>query len=595
MEYFFFSALVSFLLMTPVLRNPGFRNKIAKSIVLHLTLSLIVIVLFVVSELTHFPEYFVGHSTIGSAESVRILLGLYFGCIWRCVWHHLLWHPQRMSLEAPEARQNDQPWSTSKGNYIRAVANWPTIILSAVFMVALLVPHLDGWLSSAKDIRIGGFGLTLSDQSTRAFDAVEQITYSEVRDIIPDSIVAAIILNGWSQIVDKDRIYYSLIEHTVTDQTPPRWLRKRDRAADGALLLEDAQELIDSLIGPYLRCVHAMYFTERSDPESIRVSLRPVSLALERFIANDTVVMDEVVEAINTGLDSLRQLAPEQNAPCSGSLAETHHPHHPFFRTNFEKNVRDAYYIYLYVAHLKLLQGNLPGTTLFLDKHGEPFEDEGNYLWFRGFVSYIGDEPIENMVDWMRKGRDVALRAMAALRMEKKRRRIDGAHVHARLPRIVSDSWIAQYEEQMERLRYRVSLFENQAAYEVTRAIAAGWKIKKETKSIGARYLKNLEQYIDSDAVREGNVLDDLTLMSFEDTVGLGNLVLGLNDGTLSEREAHKALERLRRAERLADELWLNANEQGGQEQRRLIELNRKKIHNHLAFAARILTRTYVQ
>ena len=556
MDYFFYSALVSFFLFAPFLRSRLICNFLPKW-VLQVLIGIAILLLIVGLGLCVVPEYFQRGTIIGPTETVRILLGLYFGCICRLVWNYFAEKPEELFHGLSKSDQ--QGW---KG-LISKVGSWPALGLISIFLVALMVPHLDRSLVGLNWLKIGDLEIGFERVNTETLAASEEIVLQEDRISYSENVID--FVHNLPDIVEHDRAMYGLIRHEIMGTESRSWLKDEYVNNNSKAMFDQSKAFLQKIFVPYAKCVNRIFVTMRASKERVSAAVHPVSLILRKFLSSDLINVDEVVSALNTSIQTLRQLAIFETKVCSvefnnSSVEELND-------VKFASNIRASYYVYLCTSYLLIFQDNLVGAIYFLDQHRDKFEGESNYGYARAEVSYLSAEPPDDTVRLMKKSVDDAQHTLEVMNREHKRRIKEEENV--------SHEWITTYKEQRDRLSQRIRRVENGAVYEVVRSLASGHDLEDMWKSIGELYLHELEEFLDSSGARSKQ--EKLDRMNYLDTVGFGTFVFGLYNIVLDDRRARKALGYLREAEQLAHDL------------KRADEVRR--IQQHRRFATRILVR----
>ena len=574
MQFFFFTAIVSFFLFAPILQQSRIKNLIENRPISQVLIGLAIVAIMLVAELTRFPEYFVGDVAIRPTEAIRILLGVYFGCICWYLIRHLLDDPRQLFPSLPRADTSLWKWLVRTGGWARIFVNWPVLVLTAVFLVALIVPHIDNWFSRLAHLKVAGIELTFTASSADSFNAVETLVREEKRLAYSDIVLPYLRLRG---ILSRDRRYFELTRFGVdygSSSIPgsanpglPQWLKNESVRSNERVrsVFSDSDKLLEQVLDPYADCLNKMV-KENADRLGVRAAVRPVSVALERVLWMDqtssegvhtgvVISFGDVIDKVKESVSELNKLSVRDGTACSIDIERN-------FRkkaneADFGVRVKAAHYIYLYQGYLLIFQDNMSGAIRLLDQFEADFSDVPNYGYARGLASYFSDESVEETLGHFKKNVDASLRMMEEVE------RVEWA---------VLDDWIEVYRNQRQRLEERVLSGRNTAAYEVIRSLAADQVVDESWEHVAKGYLRGLERYLDNNDARSER--EKRYRMAIADTVGFGMLVMGYHDDTLDEERAEKASEYLREARELAHEI-------GGANDRKL-------IRNHIRFGSRI-------
>ena len=572
MQFFFFSAIVSFFLFAPILRIQTIKALLIRKPFIQMSIGVAIVVVFLLAELTRFPEYIVGGVAIRPTEAVRILLGFYFGCTFWFLVNHLLDDAHRIFPGLPVRPLPLWRFLLTTGGWPRLFVNWPALVLVAVFVVALVVPHIDSFASRITRIQVGAVDLSFASFNTDAYVAVDELVMVEEREEFPD-IAAFYLIYNLLVSLDRDQDLVNLANLGIVDngrkhipdrkkrgsfkeRSLPHWLK----GGDSESLFRDSRVFLEKILVPYAECLKLMIDT-KTDRPAVRTSVGQVSLALERFLVGSGGSVTDVMNKMRQSISEMEKLVIVSNDLCFvefETFLRSSVAFGTFDQASFEKNVRASYYVYLYIGYLLVFQDNIAKAITFLDQFRDRFDDEVNYNEARAQLSYYSDESPEDTLRFLKKVLDRTSSLMKAM---------------DEIVDSVDEQWMAIYKVQRMRLEKRSLEGENTAAYEVARMLATGHIVNDEWRYIGRSYLRSLERKVD-----DGNVTilgDKHNRMVVADTVGFGIVVFGLYDNTLDRERVGKATEYLREARELAHEV-------GG-------STHQKLIRNHNRFVARII------
>ena len=561
MDYFFYVALISFFLFAPFVHSDGITPRFSKWLPSPPLIGIVILLVIVLLGVFVFPDYFKSGTIIGPTEAVRILLGIYFGCIWRFLWDYFAKNPNELiyGLSVSDHAESAPRWRV----WAFRIGSWPALGLISLFFIALAVPHLDKSLVRLNWLKVGELEVGFEGANAEAFAASEDLVFKEDRIEYSEHVMN--LAFNLPTILDQDRKMYGLIEYSITKPKSRFWLKEHYDNNNSDAMFHVSKAFLQEVLVPYARCANETFANVKANRASVGIAVQPVSLLLQKFLSTNPVDTHVVVRAINASIQTLRQLAVSETEPCSIYL--DNHPIKRWGGVEFRENVKASYYIYLYTSYILVFQQNLAGATFFLEEHKKKFQVESNYGYAQAEASYLTPEEPNKTVKLMKSTVDDALHLLETIKKEYRRRiKEEGT---------ISQEWVATYKEQQNRIQQRVLRVKNETAYEVIRSLAAGYTLNDKWKSIGALYIRDLEKFLNSSDPE--SKAETKLRMNFLDTVGFGIFVYALHNDRLDGHRARKAIGYLREAKDLAHGIE---------------EINDfRRIRNHLRFATRIIER----